>query len=154
MSVYACNACVAVIDTRSGRSGARCAHTAHTSHTSQAFEEKFTPFLMAPTSTRPWFSEKAVAIESDRRCDVAPLGEATLVQSARHAYTGAWYVQAPVQYAGVAGLKYFGVEGGRDTYRFDLVALGSEEADDSPMPNHPCRDRAAPHSSHFALAAL
>jgi hypothetical protein len=44
--------------------------------------------------------------ERDRRsrwrCDVAPLGEATLVQSARHAYTGAWYVQAPAQYAGVA----------------------------------------------------
>lgn len=120
----------------------------------QAFEEKFNEFLMAPASRRPWFSQKAVTIESDRRCDVAPLGEATLVQSARHAYTGAWYVQAPAQYAGVAGLKYFGVEGGRDTYRFDLVALGSEEADDSPMPNHPCCDRAAPHSSHFALAAL
>ena len=120
----------------------------------QAFEEKFNTFDMAPASRRPWFNEKAVTIESDRRCEVAPLGEATLVKSVRQAYTGAWYVQAPAQYAGVAGLKYFGVEGGRDTYRFDLVALGSEEADDAPMPNHPCRDRAAPHSSHFALAAL
>ena len=125
----------------------------------QIFEEKFNesslwPRCPPPASRRPWFSQKAVTIESDRRCDVAPLGEATLVQSARHAYTGAWYVQAPAQYAGVAGLKYFGVEGGRDTYRFDLVALGSEEVDDSPMPNHPCCDRSAPHSSHFALAAL
>jgi hypothetical protein len=68
----------------------------------QAFEEKFNEFLMAPASRRPWFSQKAVTIESDRRCDVAPLGEATLVQSARHAYKGAWYVQAPAQYAGVA----------------------------------------------------
>ena len=78
----------------------------------------------------------------------------TLTQILTRSLTLTRYVQAPAQYAGVAGLKYFGVEGGRDTYRFDLVALGSEEADDLPMPNHPCRDRAAPHSSHFALPAL
>jgi len=35
---------------------------------------------MAPASRRPWFSDKAVRIESDRTCDVAPLGETTLVQ--------------------------------------------------------------------------
>ena len=101
----------------------------------QAFEEKFDEFLMAPAS--------AVTIESDRRCDVAALGETLLVQSARHSYTGAWYVQAPARHAGVAGLKYFGTEGDPSTYRFELVAMGSERADDTPTPNYPCRERVA-----------
>lgn len=69
----------------------------------------------------------AIEMEAEREERIAPLGETRLVRSKRHAYTGAWYVDAPGQHAGVAGLKFFGKEGGSDTYRFELVALGTEE---------------------------
>ena len=88
----------------------------------QAFEEKFNAFLMMdvrPTRVRELRS---------RTKDVRGLGErCTLVQSRRHEYTSAWYVREPRRFAGLAGFKAFGKEGGADTYTFELIAAGRAE---------------------------
>ena len=65
-----------------------------------------------------------------RQRDVAALGDTTLVQSARHGYTGAWYVADPKQCAGLAAFKVFGKEDASDAYTFELVAMGHSHTDD------------------------
>ena len=74
-----------------------------------------------------------VNIIHTRQCEVAALGEATLVQSKRHEYTGCLYVSEPRRHAGVAAFKAFGPEGHPDTYTFELVGTGTDDAyDDAP----------------------
>ena len=55
-------------------------------------------------------------------------GDATLVRTPRHEYSGAWYISEPEEHAGVAAFKAFGVEGAPGTYTFQLVATGRMEA--------------------------
>lgn len=89
----------------------------------QAFEEKFDGFLMAAPSAAPMRAQRS------RLLDIAALGQATLVRSARHAYTGSWYVSEPSQHAGLAAFKTFGREGAPDTYTFELVGMGTDHVD-------------------------
>ena len=94
----------------------------------QAFEEKFNSFLMAPVRPSP------VVVLREREHDVPAVGRASLVQSRRHAHTGAWYIREPRRYAGLSAYKVFGREGA-DTFTFELVAMGSAEGtrDAGPM---------------------
>ena len=86
----------------------------------QAFEEKFNVFMMRQALPLP------VAITQQRVRDVAGIGSRiSLVQSRRHEHTDAWYVREPSYYAGLAAFKAFGVEGSKDSFTFELVALGS-----------------------------
>ena len=91
----------------------------------QALEEKFDCFLMAPAASTSNVLEV-------RRREVSALGDAKLVRSERHAYTGAWYVSEPCEHAGVAAFKAFGKEGSDDTYTFELIAMGTGEGVDEP----------------------
>ena len=86
----------------------------------QAFEEKFDSFLMASPTSGPMRAQRS------RLLDVAALGQATLIRSARHAYTGSWYVTEPSEHAGVAAFKSMGKEGDPDTYTFELVGMGRD----------------------------
>ena len=56
--------------------------------------------------------------------DVPAVGTAQLYQSRRMSYTNAWYLREPRRLAGVAAFKAFGVEGGADTYTFELAGFG------------------------------
>ena len=98
----------------------------------QAFEEKFDCFLMAaglPEEERQYV-DVATGGATRRAFDAVgdARGDATLVRTPRHEYSGAWYISEPEEHAGVAAFKAFGVEGAPGTYTFQLVATGRMEA--------------------------
>ena len=103
----------------------------------QAFEEKFDVFEM----TTPADVARSATCQRDIRAPLgAPRGatmgstRASLSQSERHAYNGAWYVREPREHSGVCALKWFGEAVAADTFHFELVDFGFAAVADDGAP--------------------